>query len=61
MEEVLISVDGQEEGVRKPPVSITIRKAAHTTRLVKRTGRSYFGVLRAKLLWGKDAREVDHV
>jgi NAD+ kinase len=61
MDEVLISVDGQEEAVRKPPVSITIRKAKHTAHLVKRTGRSYFDVLRAKLLWGKDAREVDHV
>jgi NAD+ kinase len=55
-DEILISVDGQEEAALKPPAEVKIRKATHTINLVKRSGRSYFDVLRAKLLWGKDAR-----
>jgi len=54
--EVLISVDGQEEAVLKPPVEVRIKRASHTVNLVKRAGGSYYEVLRAKLLWGKDAR-----
>jgi NAD+ kinase len=55
--EVLFSADGQIEAFLRPPVEFSIRKALHTLRLVKRTDRSYFDVLRAKLLWGQDARE----
>jgi len=55
-EEVLISADGQEESVSKPPVEVLIRKANYRLRLVKRVDRTYFDVLRAKLLWGKDPR-----
>ena len=54
--EVLISVDGQPEAILKTPVEARIRRAAHTINLVKRTKGSYYEVLRAKLLWGKDAR-----
>jgi NAD+ kinase len=54
--EVLVSADGQEEAVSKPPVEVLIRKAAYRLRLVKRVDRTYFDVLRAKLLWGKDPR-----
>jgi len=56
--EVLFSSDGQIDAFLRPPVEFTIRKAMHTLRLVKRTDRSYFEVLRAKLLWGQDAREI---
>ncbi len=55
--EVLISIDGQEEAVLKPPVEVRIRRAPHSINLVKRMNGSYYDVLRAKLLWGKDARE----
>jgi NAD+ kinase len=55
-EEVLISADGQEESVSKPPVELVIHKANYRLRLVKRVDRTYFDVLRAKLLWGKDPR-----
>jgi NAD+ kinase len=54
--EVLVSADGQEEAVSKPPVEVLIRKADYRLRLVKRVDRTYFDVLRAKLLWGKDPR-----
>jgi NAD+ kinase len=54
--EVLLSGDGQEEAVLKPPVEIVVRKAEYPVRLVTRKSRSYFDVLRAKLFWGADAR-----
>ena len=56
MEEVLLSVDGQEEAILKPPVEVRIKRALHTVNLVKRMDGTYYDVLRAKLLWGKDAR-----
>jgi NAD+ kinase len=57
-EEVLISSDGQEEAIVRTPLEIHIRKADYTLRLVKRTKRTYFDVLRAKLFWGSDQRSV---
>lgn len=56
--EVLLSTDGQEEGFFEPPLEVLIRKADHRLRLVKRLDRSYYDVLRAKLLWGKDATSM---
>jgi NAD+ kinase len=56
--EVLLSADGQEEALLRPPIEIVIRKAGYRVRLVKRQDRSYFEVLRAKLFWGADARSV---
>lgn len=56
MEEVLLSVDGQEEAILKPPVEVRIKRASHSVSLVKRMDGTYYDVLRAKLLWGKDAR-----
>ncbi len=55
-EEVLISADGQEEAIIRTPIEIQMRKADYQLRLVKRTNRSYFDVLRAKLFWGTDPR-----
>ena len=54
--EVLVSVDGQEEALLNPPMEVRIKKATHSVNLVKRPTGSYYDVLRAKLLWGKDAR-----
>jgi NAD+ kinase len=54
--EVLFSADGQTEEYLTTPTEIEIRKANHSLRLVRRMGRSYFDVLRAKLFWGQDAR-----
>jgi NAD+ kinase len=56
--EILLSADGQESGVLQPPIELLIKKASHKLRLVKRVDRSYYEVLRAKLLWGKDARQA---
>lgn len=51
-----LTADGQTEKLIEPPASVTVRTADHTVRLVKRKERSYFDVLRAKLLWGSDIR-----
>ena len=57
-EEVLLSSDGQVEAFLKPPVEVIVQKGEYTLKLVKRVDRSYFDVLRAKLLWGQDARSL---
>ena len=55
-DEILLAADGQEVAILTPPAEITLRKAGYTVRLVRRTDRSYFDLLRAKLHWGRDAR-----
>ncbi len=53
---VHVTADGQEEGFYATPAEFVIRKAPYTVRLVKRKGRTYFDLLRTKLLWGRDVR-----
>jgi NAD+ kinase len=55
-EEILLSADGQEEALLKPPAEITMKKAEYPVRLVRRTDTTYFDLLRAKLHWGRDPR-----
>ena len=57
-EEVALSADGQPIGLLQLPAEVTVEHAPYSIRLVKRTDRSYFDVLRAKLFWGQDARIV---
>jgi NAD+ kinase len=54
--EVLFSADGQEEALLTPPAEVVVRTAPFPLRLVRRTDRTYYDVLRAKLLWGQDPR-----
>ena len=56
MQPVHITADGQIEGFYEPPVEFTMKRAPHLVKLVKRKKRSYFDLLRAKLLWGRDLR-----
>ncbi|MGA9364278.1 MAG: NAD(+)/NADH kinase [Bacteroidota bacterium] len=53
---VHITADGQVEEILHPPLEFLIRKANYSVRLVKRLDRSYYDVLRAKLMWGRDVR-----
>jgi NAD+ kinase len=53
---VHLTADGQFEGFYDTPAEITVRRADHTVKLVKRLNRNYFDLLRAKLLWGRDLR-----
>lgn len=54
--EVLFSADGQEEALLTPPAEVVVQAAPFPLRLVRRTDRTYYDVLRAKLLWGQDPR-----
>lgn len=53
---VHITADGQIEAFYDTPIEFTIRKARHVVKLVKRKKRTYFDLLRTKLMWGKDIR-----
>lgn len=52
----LVSVDGQSR-VLDESVSIQIRKADYTLRVVKRVGHTFYETLRDKLMWGADVRK----
>jgi NAD+ kinase len=54
--EVRVTADGQQERIVKSPVTVIVQKADYTIKLVKPKDRSYYDVLRAKLMWGKDVR-----
>jgi NAD+ kinase len=54
--EVLFSADGQEEALLASPAEVVVRAAPFPLRLVRRMDRTYYDVLRAKLLWGQDPR-----
>ncbi|MBI1807964.1 MAG: NAD(+)/NADH kinase [Ignavibacteria bacterium] len=53
---VHITADGQVEGFYETPAEFTIQKAPYVIKLVKRKKRTYYDLLRTKLLWGKDLR-----
>jgi NAD+ kinase len=56
LQSVRVTADGQQEKICTPPVSLFIQKADYTVKLVKRKDKSYYDVLRSKLMWGKDIR-----
>lgn len=53
----LAAVDGRSEKLREG-VTLTIRKAPHKVRIVKRSGQRFFSTLREKLMWGADVRRL---
>lgn len=54
--EARVTADGHLQSSCVPPLSVTVTKAAHTVRLVKRKESSYYDVLHTKLFWGSDLR-----
>lgn len=52
-----LTADGQDEIFLNSPCEITIKKAKYSIKLIKQKKLSYFELLRAKLLWGKDVRQ----
>ncbi len=56
LQNVRVTVDGQQEIMVTPPVNFFVQKADYTVKLVKRKDKSYYDVLRSKLMWGKDIR-----
>ncbi|MCX6136067.1 MAG: NAD(+)/NADH kinase [Ignavibacteriales bacterium] len=55
-EKVRVTADGQSERTFTSPVQLQVQKADYTIKLVKRKDRSYYDVLRTKLMWGQDLR-----
>jgi NAD+ kinase len=53
-----LAADGQQQALLLPPVEIIIERSQLATKLVKRKNRNYYDVLRRKLNWGKDARNL---
>ena len=52
----LVAIDGRSEKLREG-TTLTIRKAPHSIRIVKRLNQRYFSTLREKMMWGADQRE----
>ncbi len=55
-QQVPVTADGQHPRFFSTPVEITLRRSDFTAKLVKRIVRSFYDVLREKLMWGKDVR-----
>lgn len=52
----LVAIDGRNETC-KEGTRITIRRASHHIRVVKRCHHSFFNTLKEKMMWGMDSRE----
>ena len=49
----LLACDGMSEVIEEDAVQISVRRAAHTVRLVRLPGHGYFQTIRSKLSWGQ--------
>lgn len=54
---LLVAMDGRSESLSEG-TRLTIRKAPHSVRIVKRAGVRYFSTLREKMMWGADPRKI---
>jgi NAD+ kinase len=52
----LVSVDGRSVSC-KDGIQLTIRRAPHTVKVVKRYNHVFFNTLRQKMMWGADGRQ----
>lgn len=52
----LIAIDGRSEPCREG-TKLTIQRAHHFVRIVKRCNHNFFNTLRDKMMWGVDTRE----
>jgi NAD+ kinase len=55
---MLVVVDGQEEIISETPAVVTLSHYPTQLHLLRRKQRTYFDLLRTKLLWSADAREL---
>lgn len=51
----VLAVDGESVEIEAADVAVTVRRAAHTVRLVSFPERDYFTTIRDKLKWGQGA------
>lgn len=52
----LVAVDGTSRSYPEHTI-LTLRKAAHTIRVVKKEGNTFFHTLQKKMMWGTDPRQ----
>ena len=52
----LVAIDGRNESCKESN-RLTIRKADHSIKVVKRFGHIFFDTLRTKMMWGADRRK----
>lgn len=53
---VQLASDGQLQKLLSTPVELTFQRSSREIKLIKRKVRSYYDVLRSKLMWGRDIR-----
>ena len=53
-----ITADGQSQVFARLPLEVIIERSPNVTKLVKRINTSYYDILRRKLNWGRDARNL---
>lgn len=51
----LVAIDGRSEKVNEK-TKLTIRKAKHSVKIIKRRGKDFFNTLHDKMMWGIDTR-----
>lgn len=56
----VVAADGLSTRLDREGLAITIRRAAHSVRLVKLPEQHYFGTLRRKLMWGEGQKGWAH-
>ena len=56
--QVLVVADGQEQIIATTPAEIVVRASPDRLQLLRRAERSYFDLLRTKLFWSADRRDV---
>lgn len=56
--QVLVVADGQEQIVVSTPAEVIVRAAPHRLHLLRRNERSFFDLLRTKLFWSADSRDM---
>ena len=55
--QVLVVADGQEQVIVSTPALVTVQAAQHRLKLLRRSERSYFDLLRTKMFWSADSRD----
>lgn len=57
---ILVNSDGQRVMEYSPPLNLLVKKDARSLKILRTSSFSYFKVLRNKLLWGIDVRQIEN-
>lgn len=53
-----LTADGQSQLIAKLPLEVVIKRSPFTTKLMRRRKTTYYDILRRKLHWGRDVRNL---